>query len=211
MTKPKPKVPKPKTAVTAKAKTAKAHPAKATAARVEASARAENATEGTLRALGLDEGNARNAAGSPRADKSVVRAAVLRMLWDLVVDESAYAGTEPAWIESWLRWSRSQKRATTGVAAAIERVLARGVDPEDLTDIVRAMQYDVLLNMCDLVDGEHVAPLRERVPSLPEMSFRLYAVQEVAGAPVPVWPIESLHESIPSMDPTGREGEPRQR
>ncbi len=165
-----------------------------------------------LVALGYDEHVARREARGPDARRTAVRGAVLRLLWKLVIDEDARVGGEPRWIESWMRWPRSQDEPLDGVAAAIERVLASGADPDDLTDIVRAMQYDVVWNFCDLLDGEGVAELRERVPGLPEMSWRLYAVDEDDdGEAAPLWPIESLHESIGSFDPAGREGEPRKR
>ena len=131
-----------------------------------------------------------------------MRGAVLRMLWGLVIDEDAKVGDEPRWVESWMRWPRSQNKPLDGVAAAIDRVLARGVDPEDLTDIVRAMQYDAVWNFCELLDGEGVEELRAMIPGLPEMSWRLYAVDEDdEGTATPLWPIESLHESIGSSTP----------
>jgi hypothetical protein len=161
-----------------------------------------------LEALGYSEGEAKRLAGKPDFEALAARGMALRMLWDLVIDEEKVAG-EPRWIEQWMRWPRSQKKAPEGLAAILQRVLDRGVDPDDLTQIVRTMQYGMLFNLCQVLDGEAVEELRERIPGLPELSFRLYRVSEDDDATHPVAPIESLHESIGSFDPAGRDGAPR--
>jgi len=129
--------------------------------------------------------------------------------WQLVIDEDATHGNEPSWIEAWLRFSRSKGTAATGLGAAIERILAAGADPDDLTDVVRAMQLDVLVNLCGLLDMEGTRMLFESTPEAAgKVGWRLCALGENEKARRP---IESLQESIQSYDPTGREGEPRRR
>mgnify|MGYP007046991452 CR=1 FL=1 len=92
------------------------------------------------------------------------------------------------------------------------RVLDKGVDPEDLTDIVRAEQYEVIYNVCQLLDGEWLSDLREKIPELHEFSWRLYEVAvDDDYVATPVRAIEDLHSMLGEVDPTGREGEPRKR
>lgn len=143
-------------------------------------------------------------ATSPRV-LAPAREAFLRLAWRQIIDDTAMRGDEPAWIEGWLRWARSQKQPQGGVGAAIERVLAAGADPADLTDVVRSMQCLLLVNLCDVLDAEGLDALRAEA-KLPAFEWRLF-VTDVDGKPLHA--IESLHESVYSYDPTGRDGEPR--
>ena len=88
---------------------------------------------------------------------------------------------------------------------AINAVLATGARAEDLATIVRIMQWFLLFSFCVLlddgllfrVDGRHV-PLRE----LTGFRWCLFQVDENDA---PVVPIDGLHESVPEIDPAGRE------
>jgi hypothetical protein len=101
----------------------------------------------------------------------------------------------PEWIESWLRG-----------------VLGKGVDPEDLTDIVLVMQWEIIYNVTQLIDGEWIGNLRSDVPGLPEFSWRLYQVREDEDYNAhPVRALTDLHSQLGEVDPAGREGEPRTR
>ena len=142
-----------------------------------------------------------------RNSPQLARVAFLKLAWQLIIDEDARRGDELAWIESWLRWPRTQGKPATGVGGAIERVLARGADPDDLTDIVRAMQFDLLFNLCETLDEQGLAELRASVPGDVHIGWRLYEVN-ASGAPTRA--IESLHESVGAYDPSGREGDPRE-
>lgn len=163
-----------------------------------------------LKAAGVPADVARQVASSKNT-RALARALFLVAAWQLVIDEEARTPTagEPAWIESWLRWPRSQNIPPTGIAAALARMLAAGIDPDDLTDVVRAMQLDVLINLCSLLDMEGLEPIFDRAPALRDaVAWRL-----CASAPddAPPAAIESLHESVYHYDPTGRDGEPRNR
>ncbi len=161
-------------------------------------------------ALGENESDARAMARAEleRDSPQLARTAFLQLAWQLVINEHARSGDELAWIESWLRWPRTQGKPATGVGGAIERVLATGADPDDLTDIVRAMQYDLLLNLCDTLDEEGLADLRLGVPAEIDIGWRLY---EVGPDGKPTRAIESLHESVGAYDPSGRDGNARER
>jgi hypothetical protein len=162
--------------------------------------------------LGHDEESAAYYAKSDDANRMVVRSAFLHMLWSLVIDEDSHVAGEPRWIEEWLRGARRDGEPPTGVAAAVQRVMDKGVDSEDLTDIVRAQQYEIIYNVCQLLDGEWLGHLREQLPDLPPFSWRLYEVAEDENYEVtPVRPIDGLHEQLGEVDPADREGEPRSR
>jgi hypothetical protein len=120
------------------------------------------------------------------------RTAFLEAAWQQIIDEDAERGGEPAWMEGWLRWARKQKQPQGGVGAALERLVAAGADPRDLTDVVRALQCDLLVNLCDVLDAD---------------GFGLFAI-DATGKPRKR--ISSLHESVGQLDPTGRGGEPRE-
>ena len=139
---------------------------------------------------------------------ALARSMFLRLAWKLIIDENAKVGREPAWIEGWLRWARSQNEPQRGVAAALERLLARGIDPDDLTDVVRGMQFELLFNVCNLLDEEGRAELVADIPDAPDIGWRLFEVDS-EGRPTRV--LEGLHESVGTYDPTGREGDPRNR
>ncbi|MEU2135476.1 hypothetical protein [Streptomyces sp. NPDC018352] len=80
-----------------------------------------------------------------RAHESFVNA-----LWSLVVDEDDYADGQPEWIEAWLRGHQQGSVPDRVVPTALHRILRCGVDPADLTDVVRAMQHDLIYNVCQL-------------------------------------------------------------
>lgn len=143
-----------------------------------------------------------------RGSPQLARIMFLKSAWRLIIDEDKKRDGEVAWIESWLRWGRSQKEPQSGVGAAIERLLASGADPDDLTDVVRAMQFELLFNLCDVLDEEGLDELRPLLPKGLDVGWRLY---EVGPDGKPTRAIESLHESVGSYDPAGREGQPRSR
>jgi hypothetical protein len=95
------------------------------------------------------------------------------------------------------------------IAAAVERVLARGVDPRDLTDIVHDAQWDVLFNvMCLLEDSAHgIEDLQEGIDE--NVEWRLAEVDEDEHPTGRI--LGGLHEDIGAFDPAGRGGDPRRR
>jgi hypothetical protein len=79
-------------------------------------------------------------------------------------------------------------------------VLAAGARLEDLTTVVRVMQWWLLAGFCELLDEP--ADLEREVSDL---AWRLVLLDENG---VPVKPIDTLHESVLETDPTGREMRP---
>jgi len=159
--------------------------------------------------------SAKNAAYYAKADgarETLIRSTFLHMLWELVIDETSYRDGLPAWIEAWTRSQKGDDAPTWGVGAAMKRVLDKGVDPEDLTDIVRAEQFEVIYNVCQLLDGDWLDEVRSRFEEFPEFSWRLCEVRVDEDYKAhPVAPIEDLHSELGDLDPAGRGGDPRKR
>ena len=91
---------------------------------------------------------------------------------------------------------------------AVDAVLAAGASAQDLTTVVRIMQWIFLYGFCVLLDGDlafqtgaGLAPLEDIVG----FRWRFFAVDEKN---MPIDPIEALHESVLETDPTGREMRP---
>jgi hypothetical protein len=83
---------------------------------------------------------------------------------------------------------------------AIDRILAAGARLEDLTTVVRVMQWWLLAGFCELLDEP--ADLESEISDL---AWRLVLLDENG---VPTEPINALHESVLETDPTGREMRP---
>ncbi len=64
----------------------------------------------------------------------------LKAMWECVIDDD-----DASWMKNWA----DRKHPT---AAAVEPMLAEGIDPDDLTDVARDMQVAVLLNVCCALD-----------------------------------------------------------
>ena len=94
------------------------------------------------------------------------------------------------------------------IPAAIRRMLDQGIDPADLTAVVRYMQVSALYNACRLLDdGQHgIEDLREKVPD-DQVNWRLF--EDDDEPPGTGRPIEDLHQEFREFDPTGRRGHPK--
>lgn len=132
-------------------------------------------------------------------------------LWSLVVDEDGYADGRPEWIEAWLRGHQQRSVPDGAVPAALHRILACGVDPADLTDVVRALQHDLIYNVCQLIDDPVLLGigLDEDDSAGTEFGWELVAFH--AERPAERAPINYLHSVLDEHDPSGRGGEPRGR
>lgn len=116
--------------------------------------------------------------------RSLLSELLQRGLWSLVIDES-----DPALLP------------VLG-GDAVRRLLDKGVDPEDLMDVVRETQVDTIYSVANLIDW-------------PTYDFQL---EEPLGLTIFVGAQEStahalrihdLHSCLMGRDPTGRYGEPR--
>lgn len=164
-------------------------------------------TETIFKALGETPEDAKVMAADEAEGKPMLaRTVLLKALWNEIISDKKTASGEYTWIEGWLRYGRNSKKPQTGMAAALERLLAAGADPDDLSDVVRQMQILFAFNVCQILDGEGIEAIVENISDLPPVDWRLFSVSPKGKA---VAAIEDLHESWHSADPSGREGESR--
>ena len=124
----------------------------------------------------------------------------LRQAWAQVAAEG-----EHGWMDQAIATAKSQPDAPfSGVGAALERLLAAGASRDDLSDLVRGMQAQLLFGLCYLLEY----PALEE-PELAEVGWAL--VETNADLEPTDRSIPGLHESVLETDPTGREMRPRPR
>jgi len=119
----------------------------------------------------------------------------LKALWGCVIPEDG----------SWMKWADRRHP----IPAAIDRMLAKGIDPDDLTDVVRNAQVDALFNVCCALDSSAhgIEDLQAKIAENVEWRLAEYdgENEKVKRA------ILDIHGDFYGFDPTGRGGEPRSR
>lgn len=113
----------------------------------------------------------------------------LKKAWEPVIHP-----TDTSWmdrlVESAERWPQNEAYQ---VAAALQRLLACGVDRADLAEVIRTMQIEVLHGLCELLgDPSTEAPVAEVGWALVET--------DADGRPT-TRTIDGLHESVGETDP----------
>jgi hypothetical protein len=105
--------------------------------------------------------------------------------------------------QSWMSKMRPSDPLEPGgeIGPAIDRILAAGARPEDLTTVVRIMQWYMLSRLCVLLDD----PGGDVESEVADIWWQLYLIDENDN---PVVPISGLIESVLETDPTGREMRP---
>ena len=114
----------------------------------------------------------------------------LRQAWKLVVEDNDWT-----WIEAQASVEPSGPGGAIG--AALMRLLARGGAEDDLTTVVRVMQWKLLSGLCYLLDDPGCVEAEVR-----DVAWRLFQVNE-NDEPMAV--ISGLHESVLETEPSGRE------
>jgi hypothetical protein len=122
----------------------------------------------------------------------------LRQAWSNVVSEGDHA-----WMESAIsRAEAYPDEPYAGVGGALKRLMNAGASRDDLSDLVRGMQAQLLFNLCYLLEDPSLAE-----PELAEVGWALVETDsefEPTGRT-----IGALHESVLETDPTGRAMRPR--
>jgi hypothetical protein len=124
----------------------------------------------------------------------------LRSAWT-----NAIAENDTAWIEGLIQSSERRPRDQgAGAGPALKRLLAAGASREDIAEVVRVMQWQVLYGLAyQLADpGVVEYPSDE----LPRVNWTLFEVTEDGE---PLHPIDGLDESVLDTEPTGREIRPK--
>jgi hypothetical protein len=119
----------------------------------------------------------------------------LRQAWRLVIGPD-----DRDWISKMRPKEPNQPGGEFG--PAIDRLLAVGARPEDLTTIVRIMQWWLLSGFCVLLED----PGRLEA-DVADIAWQLFLVDE---SDRPIEPIDGLIESVLDTDPTCREMRPPQ-
>jgi len=127
----------------------------------------------------------------------LMRFLFLKNAWSDVIDEGNIE-----WIDHAIKYSQDRPgEPYSGLGTALARCRAAGVSSEDLTEIARCLQAQMLFEIGYLLDG----PSDQYGPF--EVSWGLFQTTEDGR---PIGPqISGLHESVLELDPTGREMRPR--
>ena len=121
----------------------------------------------------------------------------LRAAWSCVVSES-----DPRWLDVVVaRAEAHPSEPYAGVGHALKSLRSRGATDEELTDLVRGVQAEMIFDLCYLLEDPG-----KLAPEVSDIAWGLFVLDE-DGAPVE--PLSCLHESVLEMDPTGREMRPR--
>ena len=123
----------------------------------------------------------------------------LRQAWRMIVDEN-----DASWI------GRLIERAEThadepyaGSGHALKKLRARGATDDEITDLVRGMQAELLFGFCYLLEDPGDVE--------PEVADVAWSIVQVDTEGNVLGMIPGLHESVLETDPTGREMRPRER
>jgi hypothetical protein len=114
----------------------------------------------------------------------------LRQAWREVV-----ADGDATWIERELQAKAGQPGGA--VAPALRRLLALGAQKEDLTTVVRIMQWQLLFSFCYLLEDPG-----DIEPEVQDIAWALFQVDQDGN---PIGHIGGLHESVLATEPNGQE------
>ena len=151
-----------------------------------------------FRRLGADSPEAWASSQIEEGIEQLHRFLFLRQAWKQVISEA-----DSDWYKR--EQANSQKSPDgpyAGIGQAVNRCLGKGVDPKDLTDIVRGMQAQLLFNLCYLLED----PMLEE-DELEGVGWCL--VKSNHECEPTQTRIPGLHESVLEMEPMGREMRPR--
>jgi hypothetical protein len=126
----------------------------------------------------------------------LLRYLFLRQAWSHVIAEG-----QRGWIDYHIAEAEKHPRDPFAeMGAALKRAVNAGVLREDLVQIARGVQVELLSQLCYMLDDNGLTE-----PELEGLGWGLFQTDQEGK---PVEPIYSLHESVLSTDPTGREMRP---
>jgi hypothetical protein len=129
----------------------------------------------------------------------LMRFLFLKNAWSCVVNDGNFV-----WIDDMIATAEADPEAPySGLGMALARARAAGVSSEDLIEMARCLQAQMLFSITYLLDG----PPARLQPPLHDISWGLFQITEDGR---PVGPqISGLHESVLETDPSGREMRPK--
>jgi hypothetical protein len=120
----------------------------------------------------------------------------LRQAWRAII-----APNDEDWISREIKDSDERAGSPgTGLGFALKRLIDKGADPADLTEVARTIQWHLLFRLCYLLDDPHIEE--------PELQHIAWSLVEVAADKPTGRIVGGLHESVLDMDPTGHEMRP---
>ncbi|SDP88825.1 hypothetical protein SAMN05216303_108290 [Rhodoferax sp. OV413] len=121
----------------------------------------------------------------------------LRQCWQHVIGEDS-----TGWVDFHIKQAEQDAQGSfAGMGAALKRAVAAGVATEDLSQIARGVQVELLSQLCYMLEDNGLLE-----PELNGVGWGLFQTDEEGN---PLEPIYSLHESVLDLDPTGREMRPK--
>lgn len=121
----------------------------------------------------------------------------LRQAWSHVIAEDSLG-----WVDYHIEEAEAHPDAPfSGMGAALRRAVSAGVAREDLSQIARGVQAELLFQISYMLGDNGLTE-----PELEGVGWGLFQTDEEGNA---VAPIDSLHESVLDVDPTGREMRPK--
>jgi hypothetical protein len=124
----------------------------------------------------------------------------LREAWKNVVGED-----DTSWIDTQISAAEEHPRGPgAGIGPALKRLLAAGASREDLTEVVRVMQWELLEALIYQLDDSSVVDYPSG--NMPETHWALFQIDEDGE---PLEELGCLHESVLDTEPSGREMRPK--
>ena len=122
----------------------------------------------------------------------------LRQAWRSIVKEG-----EANWIDESIS-SAELKPAEpyAGVGLALKKLRGRGATNDEITDLVRGMQAQLLHSLCYLLEDPGIVE-----PEASSVFWALFQTDEEGNI---LESVDGLHESVLETDPTGREMRPHE-
>ena len=149
-----------------------------------------------FRKLGADDPEGWARSQIRRGIPQLARYLFLRQAWREVVSPDDHG-----WIAERRQHAEQKPDAPgAGIGPALARLIAAGARVEDLTTVVRVMQWSLLHRLCVLLEDPGVVE-----PEVAEMQWQLFLLDQNDA---PLVPISALYETVLQTDPTGREMRP---
>jgi hypothetical protein len=121
----------------------------------------------------------------------------LRQAWRQILAEG-----DVTWIDREIQHSkRSPDAPGAGLGHSLSRLLSSGANRDDLTEVARTVQWQLLHGLCYQLSDPSIEE-----PELSDVGWGLFEVDEDGNAGRP---IGGLHESVLDTDPSGREMRPK--
>jgi hypothetical protein len=134
--------------------------------------------------------------------RQLARFSFLKAAWRGVVQEG-----DVDWIEQEVdRYQKDANGVAAGAGRALSRLLDSGASADNLTQLVRRMQWQTLFHVCGTIDDcghDYHNPWR------PDEHWHLVLHEDLEKCQFTNADVGGLHESVLELDPTGREMRPR--